>query len=460
MHVLAVPAIKSHRCSRFRPFVASRRLRATITATSFALCAVVPGGATPAVAYASPVAQSPTNGGGLISITPQACAPGWVPPRSGLSELTVYNTTPTTPYRVEIVSASTNEIYGDLQMVAPGTRALLEALLPPGRYSVYCLAASGPSRRSALGAVSGPPVSGAHPYLPLSAKALGAATVSYHRYLAGWVSKLAANTSSLCAAVAGGRMSTARQQWLGAQLDFDRMGGAPSLFGPLAGEVDGSPLGLEGGAASPYFLGLRRVEYGLWNGQSRAQLLPVCAQLVPAVGELAAEFAHLIFPPTVLATAAVSQLEQTYELDLTGQLDEGAHADLASAWAQVLAAQAAISAISGSTSGTGASVGTRVILGAAMHSLESLAASLSHFRSVSGQWATLSSLGRSQREALDSQFQDALDAVALTPALVEGQAAVGGGPSAPPVTTTTTTGKATGSTTTPARAASSRESAL
>jgi iron uptake system EfeUOB component EfeO/EfeM len=440
MHVFAAPAIKNPRFSCFLPSLGSRRLRASVAGV---LCAIGAALAGPGVAAATSH-SSASDGTGLISVTSQACAPGWAAPRSGLSDFTVHDATQATPYRVEIVGASSSEIYGELAMVAPGTVASFEALLPPGRYAFYCLSSSGPSRRSVVGVVSGPPVSGAHPYLPLSVKALEVATSSYHRALAAWVSKLVANTSSLCAAVAAGRTSSARQLWLSAQLDFDRMGGAPSLFGTLAGQIDGSPLGLQGGAASPYFLGLRRLEYGLWGQQSRAQLMAVCAQLLPAVRQLAAEFPRLVFPPDVLAQAAISQLEQVYELGLTGQLDEGSHTDLASAWAQVLAAGTAISAISSS----GASASDKVTLDAAGHAHGSLAATLAHFRSSSGRWVALSSLAQSQREALDSQFGDVLDALALVPALVDGQAPPGGSHTAPSAITTTTGG----TTATPARA--------
>ncbi|HET9060389.1 MAG TPA: EfeM/EfeO family lipoprotein, partial [Acidimicrobiales bacterium] len=293
---------------------------------------------------------------------------------------------------------------------------------------------------------TGPAVSGAHPYVPLGAKALAAATAAYRRAVSGPAKGLVTGAVSLCQAVQAGRTSLARQAWLSAQLDFDRMGGAPSLFGTLSGQIDETPLGLQGGAASPYFVGLRRLEYGLWAAQPRAELLPVCAQLVPAVRELSAELPRLVFPPRVLGLAALTQLEQIYELGFTGQLDEGSHTELASAWAQVLAAQSAVSAVSVAGAPTGPSATT---VSDALGALRSLAKHLLAFRSASGHWAALSSLDQQQREVLDSQFADALDALALVPAVVEGQDL----PEALPAGTTSTATSTTTSTTTAVTAA-------
>ncbi|HET9058437.1 MAG TPA: hypothetical protein VFN61_00840, partial [Acidimicrobiales bacterium] len=114
-----------------------------MTVCALTVCVLVAGASTATSALAAATA-SPGNSV-TVSVNAQVCAPGWTAPRSGLATFTVVNATAGTPYRVQIMGASGPEVYGQLDMVAPGTRASFQALLPPGRYSIDCLSASGPS---------------------------------------------------------------------------------------------------------------------------------------------------------------------------------------------------------------------------------------------------------------------------------------------------------------------------
>jgi hypothetical protein len=50
-----------------------------------------------------------------------ACASGWVAPKSGLRNFTVENTSPSAIYGVDLVGANQLSIYGEIEMLAPGT---------------------------------------------------------------------------------------------------------------------------------------------------------------------------------------------------------------------------------------------------------------------------------------------------------------------------------------------------
>jgi len=66
---------------------------------------------------------------------------------------------------------------------------------------------------------------------------------------------------------------------LSAQLDWERVGASYDSFGDEGLAVDGLPAGLPNGVNDKDFTGLHRIEYGLYHGQSAAQLLPVVDRL-------------------------------------------------------------------------------------------------------------------------------------------------------------------------------------
>ena len=51
------------------------------------------------------------------------------------------------------------------------------------------------------------------------------------------------------------------------------------MFGAYDDEIDGLPFGLAGGVNDPGFTGFYRLEYGLWHGQSAAELTEAANQL-------------------------------------------------------------------------------------------------------------------------------------------------------------------------------------
>ena len=67
-------------------------------------------------------------------------------------------------------------------------------------------------------------------------------------------------------------LAAATRDWLAAQLDWDRVGASYDSFGDLGAAVDGLPDGLPDGVNDKDFTGLHRLEYGLWHGQSAAEL--------------------------------------------------------------------------------------------------------------------------------------------------------------------------------------------
>ena len=115
--------------------------------------------------------------------------------------------------------------------------------------------------------------------------------------------------------------AAAQEAWRGAYARYLRLG-AVYLAGEVATlnqAIDGIPGGLEGGAASPEFSGLHRIEYGLWGTDQPSALLPwratsstsmsaSCASLLP----------HVAITPLEYATRAHEILEDAARDLLSG----------------------------------------------------------------------------------------------------------------------------------------------
>lgn len=73
-----------------------------------------------------------------VTVSATECAPGWLAPRSGLTVFTVKNTSKNTIYGIDLVGANQVLVYGDIEMLAPGTEDQMDAVLPPGDYLFQC----------------------------------------------------------------------------------------------------------------------------------------------------------------------------------------------------------------------------------------------------------------------------------------------------------------------------------
>ena len=112
-----------------------------------------------ALAVSGYVAVGRHSGGSdpaAVVVSSTQCAPGWSAPPSGLTVFTVKNTSRDTIYGVDLVGANQVLVYGDIEMLAPGTEDQMEALLPPGDYLFECESFAGATLTSRVGRVSGP----------------------------------------------------------------------------------------------------------------------------------------------------------------------------------------------------------------------------------------------------------------------------------------------------------------
>ena len=300
--------------------------KGTATAAGLAATVVFVAGCAGSAGSTSAPAPRPA----AVVISSSTCAPGWVPPRSGHRLLTVSNQT-SSPFSVELLGADQLTVYGEIEVIGPGTSATMDVVIPPGRYSLECESFTGAANFSDVETVSGPPVAGAHPYVPVDYSEIQLATLHYRAELTSRLKQLVTDTNGLQAALEASNLGQARQLWLTAHLDYERLGAAYDTFGDFGDQIDGRPDGLPGGVNDPGFAGFLRLEYGLWHGQPAAELVPIGARLDAAVRGLARAFPHMQTPANDLALRTHEILENTLQFELTGDVDEGSHTTLATA---------------------------------------------------------------------------------------------------------------------------------
>jgi iron uptake system EfeUOB component EfeO/EfeM len=261
--------------------------------------------------------------------------------------------------------------------------------------------------------VSGPPVTGADPYIPVDYSQIQLATLHYRAELTSRLQQLGADTDRLQATLQAGNLAQARQLWLTAHLDYERLGAAYDTFGQFGDEIDGRPNGLPGGVNDPGFAGFLRLEYGLWHGQPAVALIPVGAHLDAAVHGLARAFPQMQTPANDLALRTHEILENTLQFELTGEDDEGSHTMLATALANVQGTQLALGAIANLLGQHDPQV-----LGQASTGLAALSSTLHGYDRPQG-WTPLDGLTQTEREHLDAAVSGLLEQLSLIPDLLE-----------------------------------------
>jgi high-affinity iron transporter len=395
----------------------SRRVpsrRAAVGILAVVLMASVSAVAATGIGLAARAGAHPASPDRTVLVTASACAPGWTAPRSGQTTFQLKNTSTSSIFGVDLVGADEVSVYGETEMLAPGTTVPMAVVLPPGRYAFECESFSGGTSYSRPEEVTGPPVTGAHSYVPVEADQVQQATINYQNSLLPYVQRLQTDTEALTQAVQSGDLARARALWLPAHLDYARLGAAYDTFGNFNDEIDGRPLGLVGGVDSPHFSGFLRLEYGLWHGQPTSELIPVALALTAAVHGLLTEFPSLLMPMNDLSLRTHEILENTLQFELTGETDEGSHTNLATAWANAQGTQLALAALTPLLRANDPALLARVT-----PALKAMTAEFQSYQQPNGTWTPVQSLTTAEHEHLDGALGALLEQLSAIPDVLD-----------------------------------------
>jgi high-affinity iron transporter len=128
------------------------------------------------------------------------------------------------------------------------------------------------------------------------------------------------DVASLEQALGSGNRASAEAAWSVAFARYLHLG-AVYLEGPVAvlnEQIDGNPGGLAGGTSSPQFMGLHRIEFGLWSGAALQTLVPFATRLATDVDEMRTLLPKVTISPLEYATRAHEILEDAVRDLLSG----------------------------------------------------------------------------------------------------------------------------------------------
>jgi high-affinity iron transporter len=361
-----------------------------------------------------PAAQS--SGASMVSVTRTKCAPEWTSAGAGTQTITVTNNSRLAG-EIRLDNAA-GAIIGEIETLGPGTSAPLTATLGTGSYTFQCLMGSQSATSSQAVAVSartGTKVSDPVAVKPVTVAELTPPNKLYQGYAAAQLADLAADVTAIQADLRRGDIARAKQDWLTAQLAWERVGASYNSFGDLGLAVDGLPDGLPGGVNDKGFTGLHRLEYGLWHGQPASELLPVADAVARNVAAIQQNLTSddLTGDPTNLSLRAHEIIEDALRDHLSGIDDEGAGAAYAMTYADTQVDRAVLGYLAGLLNQRQPG-----LVATAERQLATLDAALDATK-ANGQWQPLTAVSLDKRQQVNAATGELLETLAAVPDLLE-----------------------------------------
>jgi iron uptake system component EfeO len=373
---------------------AAAALALTACAVLLAGCAAAPHRA------AAPADGLPHTG---VEVALGVCGKGWTSPHAGTQVFDIHNASDG-PTEVDLVDPRTQQVYGEVEGIGPGTTRPLQVTVGGGPYAFKCLpddadAMTGPTVTVPGRAKAGPATAA------VSEQDVIPPTIAYQKWIGGRIATLATDVRTLRGDLHRGDLAAARRDWLTAHLVYETMGAAYDTFGDADGAINGTTAGLSGGVTDPGFTGFHRIEYGLWHGAGAHALAPWGDRLVRDVDALKASWPTARMDPLLMGLRAHEIIENAVQFELTGRTDYGSGSNLATADANLTGTEQVLDEL-------------RPLIRTRYPDLPQLDASLAHLRTVldshrhDGSWAPLSRLTTPQREALDAAAGDSVERLA------------------------------------------------
>jgi high-affinity iron transporter len=414
-HVTA-PEPSPDRAPRFR---LGRRGAVALTCTALVAPPVAAGVLIAAAPSSAATAQ-------VLKVTATSCGAEWTSAKAGAQTFTVQNNT-SQAAEINLDTSPGDGIVAEIETLGPGTKESLTTTLSAGtRYLLRCLisgqqttesatlTAAGSAGTSASASDDGDiaaPGSNTGSVKPPTVAELTPALDRYTAYVQGKLATLQAQATKIEDDLRAGNLAQARKDWVPADLTWELVGEEPyGSFGDYGNEIDAGPQRFINGVNDSHFTGLRRLEYGLWHGQSAAELRPQAATLVTDVAGLRKNLNSVNVDTGDFTIRAHEVLEDALRDKLTGQDDQGSNDTYQELLADVQVTKWILSDLSNVIQPRAPH-----LLPTADSELASLTSALDAVRpGVSVQDATLA-----QKERIDAAIGEALETLSAVPDLLE-----------------------------------------
>jgi len=348
-------------------------------------------------------------GGDVISFSASSCGGRWHLPGPGWHTFQIYNAG-TSGAEIDLINPANGAEYAEITDSGPGTTTPMSLDVGSGKYAFLCEFAE-------VDPVTGPTVTvagharGTPAILPITFNDLIPLAKRYQNETETALKVLAGETGTLAAAVRGGNLAAARRDWLTAHLQYETLGAAYGAFGTYDTEIDGRADAV--GVNSPRWTGFYRLEYGLWHGQSAAELKPVAETLAKDVNALVAWWPSQQVPLIDLGRRTHEVLENALEFQLTGHDDYGSGSTLATTAANITATRVLLSLLHPLLAPRYPG------LPAVYAGLDQLQALLEKEHLPNGSWVATSSLPAATRQQIDAVCGQVLQQLAPIASIAE-----------------------------------------
>ena len=347
-----------------------------------------------------------------VQVSVTSCGMGWTPKATGQQHI-LLSDTDSRAGEVSLIDPRSGAIYAQVEPIGPGTTANMDVSLSAGSYALQCAMEDEAPVVGPTVTLTGPTPAGAAPgVMPVDEAQLVPATKQYEAYVSKALPGLVAEVKALGYDITSGDLAKAKADWLTAHLSYERLGAAYDAFGALDSAINGLDHGLPGGVADPGFSGFHRIEYGLWNGASRASLTAEVDALVADVGKLQGVFAAAQIDPLTISIRAHEISENALQFELTGEDDFGSHSELATVSANLDGTRTVLDMVS-------PLLASRTTTMPAIDAQLALTRQLVDAQHTPAGWATLASLTTGQREHIDSALSQLCELLAPVAAILE-----------------------------------------
>jgi high-affinity iron transporter len=370
----------------------------------------------PALAAGVTIAALPTAAAAAVTVTKTECAPEWTSAQTGTQTISVTNNSGLAG-EINLDNAA-GAVIGEIETIGPGTSAPLIATLGTGTYTFRCFMgaqAVTTSQTVSVSAASGTQVAAPVAVKPVTLNELTGPNKLYQAYAAAQLADLTKAVTAIQNDLKHNQIAAAKRDWLTAQLDWERVGASYDSFGDLGLAVDGLPDGLPNGVTDKGFTGLHRIEYGLWNGQSAKELLPVASQLHKNIATVSKNLTSddLAGDPTQLPIRAHEIIEDALRDHLSGIDDQGAGAAYPMTYADTQVDRVVLGYLADLINARDPG-----LVATADSELATLDQALEATR-AKGQWPSLTTVPLLQRQQADAAIGALLETLATVPDLLE-----------------------------------------
>jgi len=396
---------RARRASRWERIAARRAWPVAMTLV------VAPALVAGAAIVALPSASAATTT--TVTVTRQGCANDWRSGRSGTQTFEVRNNSGHAG-EVNLTDAS-GAVVAEIETIGPATVASMSATIGPGTYTFVCHMEGG-TTRSAPVVISGTTrLAVTVGVKPVTLEELAVPNRQYQRYAATMLRTLARDVDALRADLLKRDGNEARGDWLVVQMDWERVGASYDSFGAAGQAVDGLPGGLPDGVRDKGFIGLHRVEYGLYHDQSAAELVPFVDQLSTDIATVERSLTtdDEAGDPTNLPLRVHEILEDAQRDHLSGLDDQGAGAAYAETYADTQVTRVVLDELTPLITARASTLVPTVT-----RQLDALQSALLATR-VDGRWTRADAEPRRARERVDAALGAVLESLSTAPNLLE-----------------------------------------